>query len=99
MGLQVLQADATGVPWHDSVPPDLVFIDPPYDRIVPVAPRLFSRLAAVLQTHADPLVVMEMPGELELTLDGWRCVKRLGKGARQPTISFFKPVRGGLTAG
>ena len=97
-GLQVLPADATGVPWQDAVPPDLVFIDPPYDQIGAVAPRLFRRLSEVLGSHRDPLVVMEMPGEMELSLEGWSSVKRLGKGVRQPTVCFFKPVRGALTA-
>src|SRR5688572_5526983 len=40
--LQVVTADATlAMPGE---PPDLVFIDPPYDLIATVAPKLFARL-------------------------------------------------------
>lgn len=90
--LQVITADATSAPWGE--PPDLVFIDPPYEVIAEVAPKLFSRLDALLAGVPDPLVVFEMPGEQELAPDGWRCVKRLGKGARQPTACIFRKAPG-----
>ncbi|HVZ66204.1 MAG TPA: RsmD family RNA methyltransferase [Lacunisphaera sp.] len=86
--LQVITADATSAPWGE--PPDLVFIDPPYEAIAGLAPKLFARLNEVLAALPDPLVVFEMPGELELAPTGWRCVKRLGKGARQPTACIFR---------
>lgn len=86
--VDVRQADATTAP-IDPVP-DLVFIDPPYEIIVEVAPALFARLAAALAAKPDALVVFEAPGELELAPRGWKLVKRLGKGARQPTVSFFR---------
>lgn len=92
-GLVVVQADAGLAPWPHSVPPDLVFIDPPYEVVTDVAPRLFARLTELLSAHPDPVVVFEAPGEIELQPQGWRCVKRLGKGARQPTATFFKPDR------
>ena len=90
-GLVVVQADARSVPLNpgDAVP-DLVFIDPPYDLIVEVAPALFSRLSSVLAPKPEAIVVFELPGELELAPDGWELVKRLGKGARQPTVAFFR---------
>lgn len=90
VGLTVLQADATAVPWRGDRLPDLVFIDPPYEVIRDVAPRLFERLAALLAPHPDPVVVFELPGEITLEPSGWQSVKRLGKGARQPTVAFFK---------
>ena len=37
--------------------------------------------------------IFEMPGEQTLTPPGWTCVKRLGKGARQPTVCFFRANR------
>ncbi|MDB6114817.1 MAG: rsmD [Lacunisphaera sp.] len=89
--LQVVTADATTVPW--GLVPDLVFIDPPYDLIRGFAPKLFSRLTEFLSGQADPVVVFEMPGELELAPEGWTCVKRLGKGARQPTACIFRATR------
>lgn len=88
-GLRVVNADATSVPDVDEAP-DLVFIDPPYDLIAEVAPKLFARLTLLLASKADPVIVFEMPGEMELNADGWTCVRRLGKGARQPTVCFFK---------
>ena len=48
------------------------------------------RLADWWPADADPVVVFEMPGELTLMPLGWTCVKRLGKGARQPTTAFFR---------
>jgi len=90
-GLLVVNADATSVALGSA--PDLVFIDPPYELIPEVAAKLFVRLSALLLEKADPLVVFEMPGELTICPEGWTCVKRLGKGARQPTICIFRTNR------
>lgn len=89
--LQVINADATTV--MPGQAPDLVFIDPPYEIIRDVAPKLFANLTSRLADQPDPLVVFEMPGELELKPEGWTCVKRLGKGARQPTVMIFRADR------
>lgn len=90
-GLQIVNADATVT--LPGEPPDLVFIDPPYAIIEKIAPALFAKLDEKLATQPDPLVVFEMPGELELQFPGWTCVKRLGKGARQPTVALFRANR------
>ena len=90
-GLRVVTADATATMPGEI--PELVFIDPPYDIITDVAPRLFARLDELLAAQPDPLVVFEMPGELSLAPAGWTCVKRLGKGGRQPTAAIFRPDR------
>lgn len=87
--LVVLQADARSAPNAGAVP-DLVFIDPPYEIIPEIAPGLFARLAALLASKPDAIVVFEFPGELELTPVGWTLLKRLGQGARQPTVGFFR---------
>ncbi len=89
--LQVVAADATST--MPGVTPDIVFIDPPYEIIDTVAPRVFARLDELLRGHPDPLIVFEMPGELTLNPAGWTCVKRLGKGSRQPTAVIFRPNR------
>ncbi len=89
--LRVITADATTA--SGGIAPDLVFIDPPYEIIADIAARLFVRLTGLLRTKLDPLIVFEMPGELELSPDGWTCVKRLGKGARQPTVCIFRANR------
>jgi 16S rRNA (guanine966-N2)-methyltransferase len=90
-GLHVITADATSVAL--TVVPDLVFIDPPYEVIREVAPKIFARLTVLLQDKPDPLIVFEMPGEIELAPADWTCVKRLGKGGRQPTACIFKASR------
>lgn len=88
--LTVLNTDATVVPNGGNEVPDLVFIDPPYELIEALAGGLFTRLTELLVTKPDPVVIFEMPGELTLQPAGWSCVKRLGKGAHQPTVAFFK---------
>lgn len=87
--LSVIQMDALIAPLSKGGTPDLVFIDPPYEIIPRIALQLFIRLDGLLATKVDPLIVFEMPGEIELVAPGWNCVKRLGKGARQPTVAFF----------
>lgn len=89
-GLTVTTADAVQAPWLDAAPPDIVFIDPPYELIPEVAPRLFARLSGLLAPHPDPVIVFEMPGELSMTPSDWTEVKRLGRGAHQPTVVFFR---------
>lgn len=88
--LQVHPGDALS--WQPAVDqvPDLVFVDPPYEIIPEVGPALFARLAGLLEACSDPLVVFEMPGQIELRPAGWQCLKRLGKGLRQPTVAFFR---------
>ncbi|MDR0353948.1 MAG: RsmD family RNA methyltransferase, partial [Opitutaceae bacterium] len=90
--LAIAQTDAlTWTPAPGAPPPDLIFIDPPYEIIPEFAPRIFAKLAALLAPHPDPVILFELPGELTLTAPaGWECVKRLGKGARQPTAAFYK---------
>ena len=90
---RVINADVLSVPFGSILLPDLVFIDPPYALIAEVAPKLFSDLNALFAEKADPLVVFEMPGELTISPEGWTCVKRLGKGARQPTVCVFRTNR------
>jgi 16S rRNA (guanine966-N2)-methyltransferase len=88
--LAVVQTDARTVAPSAAGLPDLVFIDPPYDLIEDTAPGLFARLADLLQSKPDALVIFELPGEIELSPAGWTLLKRLGKGARQPSVAFFR---------
>ncbi|HEY0965756.1 MAG TPA: RsmD family RNA methyltransferase [Opitutaceae bacterium] len=88
--LQIHAGDALSWQPDAAQVPDLIFIDPPYEIIPEVGPALLARLSDLLAKQADPLVIFEMPGEIELGAPGWRCVKRLGKGARQPTVAFFR---------
>lgn len=87
----VIQADARSVPLGSGGEvPDLVFVDPPYEIIVDIAPALFARLGEVLAPKPDAIVAFELPGEIDLTPPGWTLRKRLGKGARQPTVAFYQ---------
>jgi 16S rRNA (guanine966-N2)-methyltransferase len=70
--------------------PDLVFADPPYPIIQDIAPRLFAGFLEASTGVADPIVVFEYPGEIELAPAGWSLIKRLGRGARQPSVGFFR---------
>ncbi len=87
--LLAVEADALSLPCGVGAPPDLIFIDPPYDAIAEVAPALFPKLEALLAPGWGGLVVFEAPGEVKLEPPGWECVKRLGRGARQPSVAFL----------
>ncbi|HVU18075.1 MAG TPA: RsmD family RNA methyltransferase [Candidatus Didemnitutus sp.] len=91
-GVEVSTMDSLSVPQATIAMADLIFIDPPYAIIGEVAPRVFASIATAWKAQPDGIVIFEMPGETELAPDGWTCVKRLGKGARQPTVCFFRPV-------
>ena len=90
-GLEVITGDATGVPWAaDRGPPDLVFVDPPYPIISSIAGPLFDRLSVLLAPNPEALVLFELPGGTEIAPGGWECMRRIGKGARQPTVAVFR---------
>jgi len=57
--------------------------------IAEVAPLLFGKLSAALPADWKGIVVFEMPGEANLAPAGWTCRKRLGRGARQPSVAIF----------
>lgn len=89
--VSLLQVDALAVPLGGAgVVPDLVFVDPPYEIIPEIAPKLFARMTEVFVGKPETLVVFELPGELELAPEGWTLLKRLGKGHRQPTVAIFR---------
>jgi 16S rRNA (guanine966-N2)-methyltransferase len=88
--LAAVEADALSLPAGTGAPPDLIFVDPPYEKIGAIAPVLFEKLSAALAPAWAGLVAFEMPGEASLAPVGWRCVKRLGRGARQPSAAFFQ---------
>ena len=89
---RVLAGDAATAPRGEGVAPDLIFVDPPYDLITAVGPALLAAITAWPEADADRLVVFEMPGELELVAPGWRELKRIGRGVRQPTVVIFSPT-------
>jgi 16S rRNA (guanine966-N2)-methyltransferase len=90
-GATISQADVLDWTMPAGAPvPDLVFIDPPYEIITEVAPKLFEKLGEMLMSKPDAVVLFEMPGEIVLEPEGWSQFKRLGKGVRQPTVAFFR---------
>lgn len=86
----LIASDVTSVSAVPGTVPNLVFIDPPYEIIEELAGVLFEKLSLLLEADPDPVILFEMPGEIELGPKGWTCVKRLGKGRRQPSVCFFK---------
>lgn len=83
---QVLPIDVTK--WTPADEPfDIVFVDPPYDIIEAIAPKL-SALFDKLATN-DGLLAFEMPGKLTLEFPNWTLKKRFGKGSHQPTICLY----------
>lgn len=92
-GLVVSSGDATQVNLAiGEAPPDLVFVDPPYPIIQEVAPKVFAKLTEMLAPKPDALVLFELPGGEDISPEGWECVRRIGKGARQPTVAIFRRV-------
>jgi 16S rRNA (guanine966-N2)-methyltransferase len=88
--LLAVEADALSMAAGTGAPPDLVFADPPYEALGGVAPAIFERLAEELAPGWGGLVLFELPGGASLGAPGWACVKRLGRGARQPSVAFFR---------
>jgi len=91
-GLALREADALTAPLDlDGTPPDLVFIDPPYELIADIAPKLLAHVATALAAVVGPVIVFELPGGQTLPLPpGWREAKRLGgKSARQPAAAIL----------
>jgi 16S rRNA (guanine966-N2)-methyltransferase len=97
-GLEIRKVDAgrpsffAGIR-QEGLPADLVFVDPPYELIGSIAPILFEGLLPGNGSEKAPMVAFEMPGETLFEPAGWRCVRRLGTGRRQPTVAFFEAVR------
>ena len=86
----VFAMDVFTAPLSTAPAPELVFIDPPYDLIPELGPRLLIKLHELLVSVEDPIIVFEMPGEQTIESPSWTCVKRLGKGVRQPTVAFYR---------
>ncbi len=66
---------------------DLLFVDPPYDRIESIQATLFATFDRLLAENGT--IVFEMPGRFEFEPLGWNLKKRLGKGNDQPTACFY----------
>lgn len=91
----VIEADVLSALRSAALPSgiELVFVDPPYEALGELAEPVFASLARVLEPGSDPIVVLEMPGNVDVRPAGWTEVKRLGRpGGRQPTACIFRPA-------
>ncbi len=80
----------------DSNPPayDLIFLDPPYGTIADNLARIFEKAVAPIATEQARAIV-ELPGNLTPSLEGWECIRRIGKaGKDKPTAMLFGRISG-----
>jgi len=82
----VVQGDA--IAFRAEEPFDLVFADPPYERLEALLPKLGPALAALCAEEGA--VVFEVPGHLEPRLAGLSLERRIGKGRGQPTACLYR---------
>lgn len=69
---------------------DIVFMDPPYEMIETKVPDIFRQHVAPLLSPEGRLY-MEMPGHLDVALDGWAATRRLGKPRKdKPTVVLYQ---------
>lgn len=89
---KITQSDALSwIPPEGQPLVELVFIDPPYELIPSLGPKLLTHVLQCVDPTVDPLVIFETPGEITLTHPAWELVKRLGgKNAHQPGVSVFR---------
>ena len=88
----IAATDATKWLPPNQAPFDLIFVDPPYDQIETLTPKLFPLFGRTLAP--DGLVVFECPGRFEPKAEGWTLKKRLGKGLDQPTACLLRRAEG-----
>ena len=88
--LAVEAADALSLPTGTGPPPELIFVDPPYETIAEIAPALFGKLGAALEPGWPGLVVFEMPGGESIAPEAGPASSGWVAGARQPSVAFFQ---------
>jgi 16S rRNA (guanine966-N2)-methyltransferase len=70
---------------------DLAFIDPPYALLPDFGAQLLTRVTAWITPGTEARILLEAPGEYTPTPPpGWKLVRRLGKGKRQPNSLVFQ---------
>jgi 16S rRNA (guanine966-N2)-methyltransferase len=68
---------------------ELIFIDPPYERIEAQFEQIFQK--ANQHAAEDACMIFELPGNLELKPEGWTIVRRFGKPKRDtPNAVIFE---------
>ena len=69
---------------------DLIFLDPPYDTIAENLQRIFEKAINPIALE-NARVLVELPGDLEPKVTGWKILRRIGKaGKDKPTALIYK---------
>ena len=75
--------------WEPAGRFSLILADPPYPEMRRAASRVAALAQQCLEPDAGSRLLLEMPGEFEPFLPGFRLLRRLGKGRGQPTMGIF----------
>jgi 16S rRNA (guanine966-N2)-methyltransferase len=92
-GCEAVKADA--IKWGINTPHqyDVILAGPPYKLWATLDESWLSKVGTHLLKKETSRLVIEAPGEKEFGLiDGLECIRRLGKGKRQPSALIFKPT-------
>ena len=69
---------------------DLIFLDPPYDTIAENLQRIFENAINPIAL-AKARTIVELPGNLEPKVKGWKILRRIGKaGKDKPTALIYE---------
>ena len=72
---------------------DLIFLDPPYDTIAENLQRIFEKAINPIALE-NARVLVELPGDLEPKVKGWKILRRIGKaGKGKPTALIYERTR------
>ena len=68
---------------------ELIFIDPPYDNIEVNLERIFAKADEI--GTPEVRVILELPGNLNPEINGWRLTRRFGRPKRDtPNAAIFE---------
>lgn len=92
-GCEVVKGDA--IKWGMTTPNqyDVILAGPPYKLWETLDEVWLSKVGSHLKRTETARLVIEAPGEKEFgAIEGLECIRRLGKGKRQPSALIFRPV-------
>jgi 16S rRNA (guanine966-N2)-methyltransferase len=91
MSLKAIRRDALRFSSYDRF--TLVFMDPPYELARSHGPELLKLARGLLAADQPALLVFELPGDLDVPVTGWNCLRRIGKsGTNEPSIAILEAV-------
>jgi len=89
--VHVIRRDVLRFASHDRF--GILFMDPPYELIRERGTELLGLARGLMDPGARPVLVYELPGDLEIGDPRWQCLKRIGKsGINEPSIAILEPV-------